>query len=290
MKTYPLFRIIVALVFAVISAASTPAQPAAPNPTQYDPVTGLPIPQTPPWKAPDWKNPDKVLDKVEFNGWDVSVVADYLRKEFTNALDIVVPGTYQFTVNPPSGGGLPAIDPATGLPISPASKEISPGSYNVSLQLRNVTASEIFNAMNMEFEAEHTPVQWRLVMNGSRPTAVLHVVPEWISFKPTSPQLQHKVFFIGDLLGGKGIGEDEGQMRLIKEHIGEVLVDTGLGNDVKMQTYSAGKLLVITGTPDQIDLAEQTLRALKQGASFSKEEGHSITRPSKQPPVSQSGN
>ena len=36
------------------------------------------------------------------------------------------------------------------------------------LQLRNVTASEVFNAMNLLFENNHTPLRWELKLNGRR--------------------------------------------------------------------------------------------------------------------------
>ena len=217
MKTKPKFQILTTLLFAFIAAPFASAQPTAPNPTQFDPSLDCPYPRLRLGKSPDWKGPDKVLDKVDFPGFNVSEVVNYLRDQFSNSFDIVVPKSYRYqqSVGRTTGGGggggtgggsflnsLP-ISPQTGLPIQPETQEIDPDNYNVNLHLRNVTASEIFNAMNMEFEAEHTPLQWKLVMNGSRPTAVLHVVPEWISSTPPPPPTQRKVMYVGDLIGSE---------------------------------------------------------------------------------------
>ena len=46
------------------------------------------------------------------------------------------------------------------------------------MRLKNVTASEVFNAMNIVFETENTPLRWELRMNGNRPAAVLYVLPD----------------------------------------------------------------------------------------------------------------
>lgn len=219
--------------------------PLPPQP-QIDPATGLPADGSPPFKGPDgtptwidpaWPDPGKVLPRIDYQGLPLSEVANQLRQRFTNAFDIILP-------NGPEGG--------------------DPTQINVDLQLQNVTATEIFNAMNLQFELDKSPFRWELTWNGNRPTAVIRDLPQ---LGPSTPPQTRKVFYVGDLLGVFPGTNDDQRLDRIADTIAHAGDATGIQYG-KIDIYSPGQLLIVSGTPDQVDLAEQTLRALKDKAAF----------------------
>ncbi len=95
--------VLLILVAAMITASAQPAPKKAPavNPVTglpasggvplIDPTTGLP-PAPAPWKDPNWPEPAKVLPNVNFpEGLPLSEVARYLREQFSNDFDVVIP-------------------------------------------------------------------------------------------------------------------------------------------------------------------------------------------------------
>lgn len=242
---------------AVMALAQTPINPATGLPVNVaqpmidpttglpvkvvaiDPATGLPADGSPPFKdgsgAPtwidsSWAESGKVLPSVIYRELPISEVANQLREQFTNYFDIILP----------AGG--PA-DPTT---------------YNITLQLKNVTASEIFSAMNLEFELEKTPLRWELTSNGTRPTALLRYLPQLV---PPPPPQTRKVFYVGNILSN-GMNLDD--VANMVHHACDV---TGIQN-LKIDLYPAGQLLIVSGTPDQVELVEQTLQALVEKVSY----------------------
>lgn len=235
------------LFLIIISIATAAAQPAAGIAADIDPATGLPIPApVREWKDPDWKEPAKVLPEVSFDGLPVSEVARYLREQFSNDFDIVIPNSYV-----PSNSTL-------------TTETFDPNSQNVKLQLRNVTASEVFRAMNLQFEAQNDPVQWQLMMNGNRPTALLRVVPELLPHAPApppAPKLKRMVFFVGDLIGDEKAGGMT--MDQVVQTVETTYFDV-LQSKPDIHVSKDAQLLIISGTPDQVDFVKQVLQGLKQ--------------------------
>jgi hypothetical protein len=189
-----------AIFILTASLVAAAAQPAAGFAPLVDPVTGLPItPPAHPWKDPDWKDPIKVLPEVNFDGLPISEVARYLRDQFSNNFDVMIPTGY-----------VQKNAVATSNQVSGQPRSLDPNAYTVKLQLRNVNASEIFQAMNWEWENENNPVRWQLMMNGNRPTALLRVVPELLTHgppPPPAPEIKRMVFFVGDLIGEGKLGD-----------------------------------------------------------------------------------
>lgn len=212
-----------------------------------DPATGLPADGSPPfngasgapnWIDMSWKDPDKVLSDVDFAQLPLSEVAKQIRQRFTNAFDIIIPA---------SG---PTTDPTV---------------YSVTLQLKNVRASEIFSAMNLEFELEKSPLRWELTLNGSRPTALLRYLPQ---LAPPPPSQTRKVFYVGDIIGGTGTN-NEAELNDLAGLIDHACEATGMQR-AKVDIFPSGQLLIVSGTPDQVELVGQTLRALKEKADDEK--------------------
>src|SRR5262249_16939392 len=124
---------------------------------------------------------------------------------------------------------------------------------------------------NLLFEAENTPLRWKLAMNGSRPTVLLRVMPELVPRKPAKPvpdSPQRKVFFVGDLLGE----EKNGGMTMPKlvKTVSELFqMSYGAPKGV-IQFHEEAQLLIVTGTIDQISFMQQTINALSQKIQLSR--------------------
>ena len=216
-----------------------------------DPATGLPADGRPPfkdsngtptWIDPAWVDPNKVLPSVDFEELPLSEVANQMRKQFTNYFDIILPADGSF----------------------------DPTARNASLRLNNVRASEVFSAMNMQFELQGTPLRWELTANGMRPTILLRYLPQLVPPAPPAPlppPQTRKVFYVGDLLGVFRGTDDDMRLLAIADTIDHAYDATGMQRG-KVDVYNSGQLLIVSGTPDQVDLAEQTLRALKDKAVF----------------------
>jgi len=227
---------------AIILAA--PGGASAPN--MVDPNTGLPIatatgPSEPEWIDPGWTDPGIVLTNIIYDGVPVSEVARDLRERFKNSFDILpMPRTF---------------DQDWGSQIT------------IQLQLKNVKASEVFNAMNLVFENDRTPLRWELKFNGNRPVVLLHVLPEGAPqaglASPKPAETRRMVFYIGNLLG------DEKSGGMTMDQVVETILkiwprEYGNQPDSVIQRYNPAQLLIVDGTPDQIDFIQQTLAALRQ--------------------------
>ena len=253
--------VLLILVVAMITACAQPAPTKAPavNPVTglpapggvplIDPTTGLP-PAPAPWKDPNWPEPAKVLPNVDFpEGLPVTEVVRILRDQFSNDFDVVIPLQYNPT---PTAVGAAAKEP------------VDPSSITVKLKLKNVTASEFFNAMNLEFETENTPVRWELIMNGHRPTAVFRFVPALLPSNPVPPPASEPkptVYFVGDLMGTeKSAGMTMDQ---IVKTVSEVWrMPYGVPGE-RIQYHRDAQLLIIKGTIDQTKFVEETLHAMR---------------------------
>ncbi len=215
-------------------------------PRTIDPNTGLPVPPVV-WIDPDWKDPDQVLREVWYDAIPVEHIAEELRKQFNNAFDVLIPDAWHNPDNP--------------------AVTIDPRSATIKMQLRNVTASELFNAMNLMFEAENTPYRWELRMNGNRPTATLRVLPELLPVVATPPPPTRMVYFVGDLLGDEKPGGFRSMSieQLVKT-VSEIY-QIGYGQAKgALQYHKDTQLLIVTGTSDQIDFVKQALSALRSKA------------------------
>ena len=257
---------------ARVSAQPAPPAPNPPQPAinpetglpepvpQVDLATGLPANGSPPFKdstgAPTWINPawpdsGKVLPSVEFAQLPVTEIARFLLEHFTNAFDIILP-------NPSAQGG------------------IDPSQISIDLRLKDVTATEIFSAMNVQFELDNSPYRWELRLNGSRPTAIIRYLPQLVPpppAPPPPPPTIRKVFFVGDMLE-----QFPGTNDAVKlGNLADIILRVAVPSKGRIKVYPPGQLLIVSGTADQVELAEQTLRALKEKAQFDKT--HSLAKP-----------
>jgi hypothetical protein len=227
--------------------ATPPPRPFV-APPQIDPATGLPLPRlAPSWKDPEWKDPDRVLKEVFYDSLPLGEVANVLRKEFEDAFDILIPNAWQDPKNP--------------------SVSLEPQNFSVRMRLKNVTASEVFNAMNLMFEAENTPCRWELRLNGNRPLAMLRVLPERM---PTAvqvappPPATRMVYFVGDLVGDEN-ASGKGMQQLVKT-VSEIYEMSYGSSKGVLQFHREAQLIIVTGTEDQIQFVQQALSALREKA------------------------
>jgi len=226
----------------VVSNGGAPAMPQ-----QIDPTTGLPIPPSAPeWKDSNWKDPDVILTNVTFNGLAIAEVGGFLRERFHNEFDIVLPQNWG-TVQSAWQMGSKTLPDWNSTPVS--------------LELKNVSASEIFNAMNLVFENDRVPLRWELKLNGNRRMALLRVLID-PTFQGAGSSLPiRRVYFVGNLI------DDEKNGGMTMEQIIKTVTDVWEMGDAaggKIQFHKDAQLLVVTGDPAQVDFVEQTLKALGQ--------------------------
>lgn len=224
--------------------------PLTPAPQAFDPTTGQPIPpEGSEWKDANWKDPDIVLTNVNFDGQPVSEIANVIRDQFKGEFDLLLP---QDSIPPGS------LNLRTGLPMEATDWY----SYSINLRLKNVTASELFNAMNLLFENDKTPLRWELKVNDNRQIALLRVMTQPMPAVPAAPPaaVERRVYFVGNLIG------DQKNGGMTMEQIIKTVTDIWkMANvsDGKIQFHEDAQLLVVTGTRDQIDFMDQTLQALR---------------------------
>jgi hypothetical protein len=225
-------------------AGGFPAPGGAPP---MDPATGLPLPPAPPkWIDENWSDPDIILTNVTYDGLPLNEVAKHLRDCFQGQFDILpMPGTYG------TDWGRETL---------------------IQLQLKNVRASEVFNAMNLVFENDQTPLRWELKASG-HPLVLLRVLPEAAPktdpFSQPKPTETHRmVYFVGNLIGD----EKSGGMTMdqIIKTISEIWpADLGKPEEV-IQFHKDAQMLIVNGTRNQLDLIQQTLQALGRKAELAR--------------------
>lgn len=218
------------------------------------------------WIRPDWTDPGLKLDDVNFDGLPVSEVVKTLRQRFTNAFDVIVPGGSQTQQIQPVGG------------------PVELNSILVNLHLKNVNATEVFNAMNLTFEAENTAARWELRMNGSRPLALLRALPLFEQTAPPvpAPEKKRMVYFVGDLVGDGS----HGTMNMIQLYetvcnlyniafggekgvLGELDHRKPMPSETEIRFYQPSQLLIVSATPDRVAFVLETLKALRDRACAS---------------------
>ncbi len=216
--------------------------PPMTGPTQIDPATGLPVEHK--WIPDDWSDPGIILTNVDFNGLPLFEVARDLREDFKEQFDI--------------------------LPMPQAYGQ-DWGQTMINLQLKNVRASDIFNAMNLVFENDKTPLRWELRAD-RHPLAMLRVLPEanqLLLGKSGAVEAEKicQVIFIGDLLSDANSGGLT--LDAILKTIQQVWKDTynePLDNTILF--HPEAEILVLNGTPEQNVTLQQTLAALRQKAVY----------------------
>ena len=230
---------------AITPATGLPGPGGAPI---VDPTAGLPVvapaaPSASQWIDPNWSDPDVVLTNVAYDNLPLNEVAGDLRERFKDYFDI--------------------------LPM-PKTFDHEWGNTPIELQLKNVKASDVFNAMNLVFENDRTPLRWELKTRGNRPTALLRVLagPDWNNSPPdmdptTGLPVAEKrgVYFVGNLLG------DEKSGGMTMEKLVQTLSEVqkiGFGTERGIQFHKQAQLIIVTGTDEEITFIGNTLTALTQ--------------------------
>lgn len=208
---------------------STPG--ASPPMPVFDPATGKPLTQAIQWISDTWVDPDIVLTNVVYTGLPLSEVANQLRSSFKNQFDI--------------------------LPM-PTTFGTNWGDTTIQLQLRNVRASDIFNAMNLVFENDRTPLRWQL-MNNAHPMAILRVLPDAALVSSPKTETHRTVYFIGNC----GMSERQ----VLNTIFDSWPADLGKSDGV-IQFHKEAQLLIVNGTREQNEFIQQVLSALQQKAEW----------------------
>lgn len=296
MKTNSLLQIAVATAALVLSLATTTAQPAnrgagsildprtglpvtAPAPiaglpggpgapAMIDPTTGLPLGPAPerPWMDENWQDPKKSIEELNYDGLPLIEVAHDLEKQFTNSFDLLLPQAFEGTVPQPSPN---------------ESRDLL--QTQIFLRMKHVRASEVFNAMNLMFENNRTPLRWELRVTDRRQMALLRVLDRpLLSPGAAAPQpMVKRVYFVGELLGdGKSGGMT---MPQVIDTVSSVYKMSYGKAPTGIQFHTDAQLLIFNGTVDQLNLIEQTLEGLKQKVELDRKRAQRLTGRSAEP-------
>jgi hypothetical protein len=190
-----------------------------------------------------------MLPEISYDALPVREVANQLRQEFKNDFDVIIPNFWQSRTDP--------------------SESTDPGTATVRLQLRNVSASEIFNAMNLMWEIENSPYRWELRMNGTRPMALLRFLPDLLSPTaappPPPPPVTRMVHFVGDLIDGNPSAT---AMEDLVKTVSDIYQKAHGSPKAVIQFHKEAQLLIVTGPAEQIGFVQLTLSALREKARY----------------------
>jgi len=196
-----------------------------------------------------WSNIGPAQPVVSIEGVPVNEVAKSLATTFKNQFDLILPPE-----DSPSAAARP------------------------QMRLKDVRAAEIFNAMNLYFQANKIPAQWTLMLNGNRPTAVLAVLhlakPPGDAAPTGETERKRSVFSIADIFYVPGEPSIPVNSQWLTDVIVMVLRDTqepghpavNAPGGPNIQIHQGAGLLVFTGTVEETELVRSTLEALKQNA------------------------
>lgn len=193
------------------------------------------------WPAPAWTDTGIVLTNVSFQNLPLSEVVGFLRQRFNQGFDVILPQNYR---------------------AAPGERPVSDANaVGITLTLKNAGAEDVFNAMNTYFEINGTALHWELSLPNGRRLAVLR--PTLPGAAPGPAESQHMIFFVGDLLGnGKS-----GGMTIVE--VAKTVTDVhnmsfpNASPDTVISCYREGELIVATGSPAELQVVSDTIRALR---------------------------
>lgn len=155
----------------------------------------------------------------------------------------------------------------------------APAPITLQMRLKDVRAIEVFNAMNLYFQAQKLEARWTLTLNGTRPTAILTVLPpSKPPVAPTPPPATEKiaptVFSIVEILSLNSAAGDKQPTDSLADAIAAVLDDLQKPGRAKvnapggpiLKMHAQAGILVFSGTWEETELVRSTLAALKDTA------------------------
>jgi len=153
----------------------------------------------------------------------------------------------------------------------------------VQMRLKDVRAIEVFNAMNLYFQAQKIEARWTLTLNGTRPTAILAVLPPAKLPVPATPPAETEkiaptVFSIVEILSPSSAAGDKQPTDSLADAIAAVLDDIPKPGRAKvnapggpiLKMHAQAGILVFSGTWEETELVRSALAALKDAAQVRK--------------------
>jgi hypothetical protein len=152
-------------------------------------------------------------------------------------------------------------------------------SITLQMRLKDVRAIEVFNAMNLYFQAQKLEARWTLTLNGTRPTAILTVLPPSkppvaATPPPATEKIAPTVFSIVEILSLNSEAGDKQPTDSLADAIAAVLDDLQKPGRAKvnapggptLKMHAQAGILVFSGTWEETELVRSTLAALKDAA------------------------
>lgn len=206
-----------------------------------------------PGETQAWNGPDALFPRFDIPAIPLPEMEDFFNDRFQYQVDVLVPNSVRLLRDTSNGN-------------------------RITMHLRNVNAQQVFNAMNLLFDAEKIPAHWDLVMNGSRPTVVLqvrqdlanresHKVETDQNRKTAQQPMVRQIFYVGDLvtqsdLPGMTIEEIARSIARTYE-LGNF--ESPLGSNA-IQCHREAEILVVMGTPEEILFVQEAIKALREKA------------------------
>jgi hypothetical protein len=168
--------------------------------------------------------------------------------------------------------------------LPPADPDLS--KMIVQMQLKDVRAIEVFNAMNLYFEVQKLPARWKLTLNGSRPTAILGMEKPQVAATPPAEmeKIGRTVFSIPEILYASVSPLDKQTADNLADTIAAALDDLQKPGHAKVnapggpiiKVHAQAGILVCSGTWEETELVRSTLQALKDTAQERKNTAREI--------------
>lgn len=254
-RSFPSASILLTIAAAWLLASHPAAGQAVATPDHLDPATGQAAPAEQ-WLSSDWAGPTSRLATFDVNDMPLTDVAKNLRSQFKESFDLIIPDGWKSPGNPDVSFDLNTV--------------------MVTLRMKNVSALELFSAMNLEFETENSPVRWELKNNvQQRPLAILHIIPAlvpgvWGAGTARPAEKKSMVYFVGDLLDnrpGNGQGPFGGGPSDTMDKLFDTVSSTYnlayQSHTDELKYHKEAQLIVVTATPDRIAFVQSTLAALR---------------------------
>jgi hypothetical protein len=178
---------------------------------------------------------EPVLAAIAFDGLPLSEVVKVVHSKFHGEFDVIVPD--------------------------------SDDSIAIRLSLRNVTYSEIFDAMNQLFTAQQTPFFWSFMQNGSRPTFTL--MPRSSPNPTPEEERTHMVVYVGNSTTPDWPAEKMAELLskiVLGEDFGTLAGSDRSGPKFSVNLHKSAEILVLSGSKKQVQFAFEALEAIREKA------------------------
>ena len=275
----------VAMSFNASAANAVPPGNSVAPPPGYEPAgasTGLVAGERAkpgfPGARLETKLKQMVLPEVRFDGLPLGEVLRYLSEQSRKLDPEKIGVNFLINPNPPPSppnqnvGGMPVIDPTSGLPVAAAPIEavdVSSISIKFNLPLRNVSMKDVLEAVVKvaDHPIEYTLEDYAVIVS---PQATTVLTPSPVGRTMPAPPLVARTFrvdtntFIAGLESAFGIKVDTSHSRKLQPALRELLSQLGISleNGKSVFYNELTGVVMVRATPEDIELINAAIETL----------------------------